>query len=1006
MAVSKNQPPVVKSAGSNQGFLLSLIIPCYNESARVEMMLNGLTEFEGQWKGDYEVIIVDDGSKDDTVAKTEQALATRFIAIKDKIHIEKMPANGGKGSALKRGVSLAKGDYILTLDADMSTRPGELINWQKRVKDLFVTDDTIYIGSRKHEEGKVEALQSRRFIGGVFNGIVQVLTSLQLKDTQCGFKLYPSGVAHLLFGNMRSKGWSHDVELLYQADLNDIKIMEMPINWVNQPESKVNVFTDSVKMFWGVLSIALGTWFTNSFLLPFRIPEGTSPERRKHIMFRSVFNILALLLVIVMPMMSFGFSVTGDEHWHFDYGNNIYNYFFHGDTTAQTATSGIQYYGGIFDFITAFCYNVFHIWDHYTTMHFINALVGAIGIIYAGKLARLFGGWNAGILAMVLLICSPSWFGHNFANPKDIPFSVGYTAGIYFILLFLKALPQPNAKHVFGLVCAIGWAMGVRIGGFLLIAYLVMFIGLYAMLTGQLKAVIKTKLFMQMAIVSISGYLIAILFWPYAHLGIISKPMEALKIMSNFFVNIGMLYDGKKILSNQLPWYYIPRYIMYTAPLVVLIGFALGLISIPAFFRKNKNLLIFSLLVLFTIAFPVAYAIYKKSSLYDGWRHFLFIYPPLVVVATIGWMSLINARQKALKFAALALVALGLISPLRFAIANHPYEALYYNEVTGGLKGIYGKYETDYYMMGIKAATDWLIKNEHLENKSVFVATNCTFPLIGYIYQSNYHNITPKYDHIFEETADYRTDSMYSSYLKNQPDFKLIAPIGIDYIRYYERYNKNWEYCIIFSRFVDASQLTTGNWPSPDAIHTIDVDGVPVAAILKRKTMKDYEGFQLMKAKKYDEAKAKFLEAVQVYPGNDLVWEALCEIYEGSTNPDSAIYAGKNALKTYPGDINVYQAMGSAYLKEHKMDSAMALYADLGKYNPAYSHFFIAYTYATTGNAKKALDEIDNALDADMYMEQAYKLGIQIAQQSHNSGKAEEYQERAAKAFPESGEEK
>ena len=141
---------------------------------------------------------------------------------------------------------------------------------------------------------------------------------------------------------------------------------------------------------------------------------------------------------------------------------------------------------------------------------------------------------------------------------------------------------------------------------------------------------------MQMAIVSISGYLIAILFWPYAHLGIISKPMEALKIMSNFFVNIGMLYDGKKILSNQVPWYYIPRYIMYTAPLVVLIGFALGLISIPAFFRKNKNLLIFSLLVLFTIAFPVAYAIYKKSSLYDGWRHFLFIYPPLVVVALSG----------------------------------------------------------------------------------------------------------------------------------------------------------------------------------------------------------------------------------------------------------------------------------------------------------------------------------------------------------------------------------
>jgi len=813
MAVNKNQPVVANSPDFNPGFLLSLVIPCYNESSRIELMLQGLTEFEGVWKGNYEVIVVDDGSKDDTAAKIEQAIFQKYSTLKDKVRIEKMPVNGGKGSALKRGVALAKGNYILTLDADMSTKPTELINWQKRVKNLFIGNDTIYIGSRKHEEGKVEALQSRRFIGGVFNGVVQVFTSLQLKDTQCGFKLYPGNVAHLLFGNMQSKGWSHDVELLYQADLNDVNIMEMPINWVNQPESKVNVVIDSAKMFWGVLSIAIRIWFYNSFLLPFRIPEATGPERKKHIIYRSLFNIMALLLVIAMPLMSFQFSVTGDEHWHFDYGNNIFNYFFHGDTTAQTATSGIQFYGGIFDFITAFCYNVFHIWDHYSTMHFINALVGAIGIIYAGKLARLFGGWNAGILAMVFLVCSPSWFGHNFANPKDIPFSVGYTAGIYFILLFLKALPQPNAKHVFGLICSIGWAMGVRIGGFLLIAYLALFIGVFSLFTGQLKSVIKPRLFMQMAVVSVAGYLIAILFWPYAHLGIISKPMEALKIMSNFFVNIGILYDGKKILSNQVPWYYIPRYILYTAPLIVLAGFALGLISIPGVFRKNRNLLIFSLLVLFTIFFPVAYAIYKKSSLYDGWRHFLFIYPPLVVVASIGWISLLNARQKAVKLATLAIVVAGLLLPLRFAIANHPYESLYYNEIVGGLKGVYGKYETDYYMLGIKQATEWLVTNEHLENKNVFVATNCTFPMIGYMYQSNYRNLSPRIDRIFEETADYRTDTMYSSYLTKQPDFKLNAPLGIDYIRYYERYNKNWDYCVLFSRFVDASQLTSGNWP-------------------------------------------------------------------------------------------------------------------------------------------------------------------------------------------------
>src|SRR6185312_5557260 len=107
---------------------LSLVIPCYNESKRIDLMMAGIAEFEEQWKGDYEVIIVDDGSKDGTSDKIKDALnSNKYSHLKDRIRIETMQANGGKGSALKRGVSLATGDYILTLDADMSTRPVELI---------------------------------------------------------------------------------------------------------------------------------------------------------------------------------------------------------------------------------------------------------------------------------------------------------------------------------------------------------------------------------------------------------------------------------------------------------------------------------------------------------------------------------------------------------------------------------------------------------------------------------------------------------------------------------------------------------------------------------------------------------------------------------------------------------------------------------------------------------------------------------------------------------------
>jgi Tfp pilus assembly protein PilF len=201
---------------------------------------------------------------------------------------------------------------------------------------------------------------------------------------------------------------------------------------------------------------------------------------------------------------------------------------------------------------------------------------------------------------------------------------------------------------------------------------------------------------------------------------------------------------------------------------------------------------------------------------------------------------------------------------------------------------------------------------------------------------------------------------------------------------------------------VDASQLTTGNWPPPDAIHTIYVDGVPIATILKRKTKKDLAGFELLKAKKVEEAKAMFEASLQEYPNNEEVWEALAEIYEAMGKPDSVIYAGSKVLATYPGDITAYQLMGGAYMKMQQPDKAIKLYQDLLKYNEGYGHFMLAYGYAATGNARQAFAEVDAAIEADPHNQQAYKLGMQLAQQTKDQARQEEYYDKAKKAFPES----
>jgi tetratricopeptide (TPR) repeat protein len=688
----------------------------------------------------------------------------------------------------------------------------------------------------------------------------------------------------------------------------------------------------------------------------------------------------------------------------------------HGDKAAQTgiptgapegtAPSGIQFYGGIFDVLAASFYYVFHFWSHYKTMHFMNALVGAVGIIFAGKLGKLLGGWGTGILTMLFLVFSPSWFGHNFANPKDIPFSVGYTAGIYYTLLFLRSLPNPGIKYLLGMALSIGWAMGVRIGGLLLIAYLALFLLSYVLFTKQVKVAFSGKIIRQIIVVCVVGYAIAILFWPYAHLGVLTQPFEALKVMSHFFVNIPILYDGNRMLSNQVPWYYIPRYMAYTMPLIVMAGTVLGLIGVAILYKKNRKLFIFSLFVLFSVVFPLAYAINKHSSLYDGWRHFLFIYPPLVVIAALGWNLLVSSSQKAISYGAAILVAAGLVLPAKFTFANHPYESLYYNEIAGGLKGIYGKFDTDYYMLGIKDATQWLLKNEQIGGRKVTIATNTTFPVVATLYEENRKNLPLKYQNVYESNAAFERREEYVRFAKEHLDFKDAFEPGITYAHYNSRYAKDWDYYIGFSRYLDAAQLKAGGWPPEETIYTVKVDGVPIAVVLKRKTKKDLAAFELMKNKQYAEAKEMFLAAVQEHPGNEMAWGQLAKLYEAMGNADSALYAAKQVLRKNPADMEANQLVGTIFLKQQKVADAIAFYKSMEQYSPSVSHFFRGYMYAATGNANAAFAELDEAIAADPYNEQPYKMAIQIAQQMKDQSRAQEYYEKAQKAFPENEEEK
>ena len=221
---------------------LSIVIPAYNEEVRITPTLNHIVETLTPSSLSYEIVLVDDGSSDQTIVTVEE-----FSSSHHPITLVTLASNQGKGSAVRHGIFKAQGDAILIYDADGSTPIEEVFSLLPELTEQY----PIVIGSRAlpSESTTIKALSYRKLIGRVFNGIASTILSLSIADTQCGFKLFTRPVARYLFSVQRANRFSFDIEILYIARRSHINVKEVPVNWHHVPGSKVNVLTDSIQMF-------------------------------------------------------------------------------------------------------------------------------------------------------------------------------------------------------------------------------------------------------------------------------------------------------------------------------------------------------------------------------------------------------------------------------------------------------------------------------------------------------------------------------------------------------------------------------------------------------------------------------------------------------------------------------------------------------------------------------------------------------------------------------------
>jgi len=220
---------------------LSIVIPAYNEAARIEGTLERVLWCVQKCAWDAEVLVVDDGSTDRTVEIVQQ-----WAARNERLHLVKNPGNRGKGYSVRNGLLQAAGEIVMFTDADLSAPMEEA----ERLFDALDAGADVAIGSRWLDKQKQTIHQPlyRRFFGRCFNWVTRKVMGLPYKDTQCGFKAFKRDAAQTIFRLQTIERWGFDPEILFIARKLKYKIAEVAVTWGHDERSRISYLKDGLQM--------------------------------------------------------------------------------------------------------------------------------------------------------------------------------------------------------------------------------------------------------------------------------------------------------------------------------------------------------------------------------------------------------------------------------------------------------------------------------------------------------------------------------------------------------------------------------------------------------------------------------------------------------------------------------------------------------------------------------------------------------------------------------------
>jgi len=445
--------------------------------------------------------------------------------------------------------------------------------------------------------------------------------------------------------------------------------------------------------------------------------------------------LLAVVAVLVLATFQ-NYGISWDEQVQNTYGELLLRFYTSGfqDRSAM-AYLNLFYYGGFFDMVAA-AVNRVSPFGVYETRHLLGGLFMLVGLVGAWRLTRLMAGPRAAFLAVALLIFTPLMYGHSFINPKDAPLA---WLSLWVLYYAARAIDEgrPRPATIVGFAIAVGLAMGTRLMAAQWLVYI-----LAALLLGLALERLKpragepplARTIIGLLLAAPFAYLIMGIFWPWAIINPLN-PILALEEFTNFPWKGWLLWRGEMMPATHLPRDYLASLLLYQLSEHTLMGLVLafgGGVAAAARrqIRLDRRTLQYALLIQAAIV-PLLMFFILRPTVYNGLRHFLFVVPPLVIIAAIGWDRLfieLASRWRGYRIgAASVLLALLAWSAARM-IQLHPYEYVAYNSVVGGMTGAAGRFELDYWDTSLAEASRQLsahmAKAGHAEPPVVFVCGN------------------------------------------------------------------------------------------------------------------------------------------------------------------------------------------------------------------------------------------------------------------------------------------